>query len=118
LTFLAGVLLIATGLMLAMYGFMALISDVGRSTDVAFRIGPDAWGIIHLLGGILLFIAGCNIFVGKYWARLLAIGVACLAVLGGLISIDAYPIWSIGLIVLNVGIIWALVFHGTDVNFD
>jgi hypothetical protein len=118
LTAVAGMLLIATGLILAVYGISALLGVVGRSTDVFFHIGPTAWGIFQLLGGVLLLLAGCNIFVGKYWARAVAIGVAAVVILGALISIDAYPFWAMALIVLNIAIIWALVYHGTEITFD
>src|SRR5512145_1504628 len=118
LSFVAAVLMIATGLILMMYGFFELIGDYGRTTDIPFHIGVTGWGIIHMASGALLLLAGCNLFVGKYWARNVAIGCACLAILGALMSIEAYTIWAIALIVLNIGIIWALLFHARDISFD
>jgi hypothetical protein len=117
-TFIAGVLLIGSGLIIAMYGFIALTSDVGHSTNVGLYIGPGAWGVIQIVGGAVLFFAGCNLFVGKYWARLVGIGVAVIALIGGLVSIDAYPVWGVVLVVLNLFILWALMFHATDASFD
>jgi hypothetical protein len=117
-TAVAGMLLITGGLILAAYGISALFGIAGRSTDVFFYIGPTAWGITHLLGGVLMFLAGCNIFVGKFWARAVGIAVATIFILGALISIDAYPVWAVALIVLNISIIWALVYHGTEITFD
>jgi hypothetical protein len=117
-TAIAGMLLIATGLILTVYGISALVGIAGRSTDVFFHTSPTAWGIIHLLGGVLMLSAGGNIFVGKRWARAVGIGVASIVVLGALVSIDAYPVWAAGLVVLNIAIIWALAYHGTDITFD
>lgn len=113
LTFLCGGLMIAMGLSLTVYGFSALLGGGGRSTDLLFHMGPKLWGAIHTVGGITLFIAGCNIFVGRYWAQMVGIGCSCLAILGGLLSIETYPVWGIGLIVLNLGIIWALAITAT-----
>jgi hypothetical protein len=118
LTAVAGMLLITAGLALSMYGISALSGIAGRSTDVFFHIGPTAWGIAHLLGGVLMFLAGCNLFVGKLWARAVAIGVGTIVILGALISIDAYPVWALALIVLNIAIIWGLIYHGAEITLD
>lgn len=117
-TAIAGMLLITTGLALAVYGISALLGAVGRSTDVVFHISPTVWGITHLIGGVVMFLAGCNLFIGKFWARATAIVVASIVILGALVSIDAYPVWAVGLIVLNLAIIWALVYHGTEITLE
>jgi hypothetical protein len=117
-TFVAGLLMIATGLILVVYGVGALFTDFGRSTDVFFRIGPKAWGVIHTIGGVVLFMAGCNLFVGRYWARVVGIAVACIVILGALASIEAYTFWALGLILLSSVIIWALAFHSTEEVFS
>jgi hypothetical protein len=118
-TFLAGILLIGTGLILFMYGLSTLFLDVGgSSSDVPIKIGPTTWGLIRLLVGGLLFVAGCNIFVGKFWARLVGIGVAVIALLAGLAQLDASPVWGVALIALNTAIIWALTRHGTDATLS
>jgi hypothetical protein len=78
----------------------------------------DAEAILHLLGGALMLLADCNIFVGKRGARVVAIGVATIVILGALVSINAYPVWAVGLIVLNIAIIWALLDHGTEITLS
>jgi len=116
-TFLAGCLLIASGLILFIYGVSAIFSDIGRSTAVLVPVSATAWGFIHVAGGALLFLAGCNIFIGRYWARLVGVAVAGVAIIGSLISIETYPLWALILILLNGVIIWALTQHGNDVTF-
>jgi hypothetical protein len=117
-TFLAGILLIGSGLILFMYGLSTLFIDAGRSTDVPVHIGPTGWGIIRIAVGGLLFLAGCNLFVGRYWAKLVGMGVAAIALLAGIATLDAYPVWGLVLILLNIAIIWALALHSRDVTFS
>jgi len=116
-TFIAGCLLVATGLIVFVYGFFGLFQTVGRSTDVLFYIGPKEWAVIRVIGGIFLFAAGCNIFVGKYWARVVGIAIGLLAIIAGLVTMDAHPVWGLGLVVFNAFIVWALTFHGKDLSF-
>jgi hypothetical protein len=108
----AAILLIFSGLLIAGYGIVALFfGGFASGIESAAGISADAWSMIFSVGGIVLFLAGCNIFVGRYWARAVGIGVAVLALLGALVSIDAYPVFALILIVLNLGIIWSLGFR-------
>jgi hypothetical protein len=118
LTFIAGLLLIATGLTIAMYGLSSLFAGTGRSTDFPVHIGATVWSVIHLCGGIVLAAAGANLFMGKPWARIVAMAVAAIALLAGLVSIDAYPVWGILMVLLNVGIIWSLARHYGEARFE
>jgi hypothetical protein len=65
-----------------------------------------------------MLLADCNILVGKRRARVIAIGVATIVTLGALVSINASPVWAAGLIVLDIAIIWALLYHGTEITFE
>jgi hypothetical protein len=114
--FAAAMLLIATGLFVAVYGGTSLVFGTGRSTGTLIHIGPAAWSLIFLFGGIALCLAGCNLLVGRFWARLVGIGVACIALLTALLWLDTYPLFSLGLVILNLGIIWALTLHWKDIQ--
>ena len=113
-TFIAAIVMIATGMILCMYGIAGLFSDMGKSTSVPFHIGPDGWSVIYLVGGVTIFLAGCNIFVGKFWARMVGITIATVTLIVSLTHLETYPVWSLGMIVLNLAILWALVVHGND----
>jgi hypothetical protein len=114
--FIAAALLIVTGMILFIYGFSAMLADVGRSTDVGIHIGPKLWGIIHIFGGVFLCIAGGNLFLGRPWARVVGIVMAILVVLGAAISADAYTFWAIPFVIFNLAIIWALWRHGDELG--
>ena len=108
----AAALLITTGLVLAVYGLSELFfSNVGTGTDTVVAVSAEAWAVVYTIGGIVLFLAGCNIFVGRFWARAVGIAVAVVALVGGLVSLDSYPVFALVLIVINLGIIWSLGFR-------
>jgi hypothetical protein len=69
-----------------------------------------------MIGGIVLVIAGAGLMTGNVLARIVAIVLATLSVLGSFYSIPYYPVWSIMMIVLGIGVIWALTVHGNDLS--
>jgi hypothetical protein len=102
--FLAALLLIGTGLIIFVYALF----DQTRTTDIIFNLGPGTWRVLMLIGGVVLVVAGGNLFVGKYWARMVGLAVAALAFLVGVLHLDSDLIFAIVLIVLNAGILYAL----------
>jgi hypothetical protein len=117
LTAFAAVLLIFSGLLVAGYGFTALFfGGFASGTESAAGISAEAWSVIFAVGGVVLFMAGCNIFAGRFWARVIGIAVSVIALVVGLISLDAYPVFAVITIVLNLGIIWSLGFRWNDIR--
>ena len=115
--FVAGLLLIFPGLIIAVYGMSALIfGGFPSGIQSAAGISAEAWSIIFAVGGVALFLAGCNLFVGQYWARYVGIAVAAVALVCGLISLGTYPVFASILICLNLGIIWSLGFRWNDMR--
>ena len=97
-------LLITAGLIIFVYALF----DQTRQTDIILGIGSDVWRVLMLLGGVGLVAAGVNLFVGKLWARAVGLGLALLALVAGLLHLESDPVLAIGLILLNLGIIYAL----------
>jgi hypothetical protein len=97
-------LLITTGCIVFVYALF----DQTRTTDIIFNMRPSVWRILMLVGGVGLVAAGGNLFVGKFWARAIGLSLATLALLAGLLHIQSDPLLSVGLIVLNLGVIYAL----------
>ena len=87
-----------------------------------FVVGPNyvyefdvtAWGWIHMILGVIVFIAGWGVFSGKEWARAVGIGVAILAAIAQFFYIPYYPVWAVLIIALCVACIWALAAYGRD----
>ncbi|MER5502419.1 MULTISPECIES: hypothetical protein [unclassified Streptomyces] len=106
----AAVLMIFGGAMTIFEGIAAIAKDdvfvVAR--DYLFRFNLTGWGWIHLILGIVILIAGCALFTGAAWARVVGIVIAGLSGLANFLWLPYYPFWALVLIAINVFIIWAL----------
>ena len=74
------------------------------------------WGWISLILGIVVFMAGLELLRGAMWARVLAVFLAGLSLIGNMAFVDAYPIWSITMMIIDVLIIYALTVHGGELS--
>lgn len=76
-----------------------------------------AWGWVNLILGIIVLIAGYELFRGALWARILAITLAAISIIANMAYMDAYPLWSILIIVLNILVVYALLIHGSELKY-
>ena len=67
-----------------------------------------------MLLGILAGVAGWGVLKGQMWARVVGIGFALLSMAIQFLIIPLYPIWSLLMIALDIGIIWALATYRRD----
>jgi hypothetical protein len=67
-----------------------------------------------MIGGIVLVACGALLLTGSLFARILTILLAVISVIWNFFSIPYYPVWSIIMIAMGVGVIWALTAHGGD----
>ncbi|HUA12981.1 MAG TPA: hypothetical protein VL989_00555 [Candidatus Sulfotelmatobacter sp.] len=74
------------------------------------------WGWISLVLGIIIFMAGYELLKGSVWARVIAIILACLSIIANVAFINAYPIWSVIIIVIDVIVIYSLFVHGDELG--
>jgi hypothetical protein len=106
----AAVLMIFGGVMAIFEGASAIAKDAvfvaGR--DYLFRFNLTGWGWIHLVLGILIVIAGCMLFTGAVWARVVGIVLAGMSAVANFLWLPHYPLWSLVLIAIDIFIIWAL----------
>lgn len=110
----AAVLLMVGGVLNVIYG-IAAISNSHFFTQHAHYVFSNlkTWGWITLILGILEFAASLSLFAGGAYGRWFAIVVGCLAAIGALLSIPAYPLWSIAVFALSLWIIHGLIIYGT-----
>ncbi|WP_341683529.1 hypothetical protein REK76_14950 [Nocardia farcinica] len=113
----AGVTSIAAAALLITSGIVGLLQGIaGVSEDELFVVGPQytyefdltTWGWIHIVLGVLLIVTGLAVITGATWARVTAIGLACLSIIGNFLWLPYYPLWSIIVIALDAVVIWAL----------
>jgi hypothetical protein len=74
------------------------------------------WGWINLILGIIIFMAGLELLRGAMWARLLAVILAILSFVANAGFVNAYPIWSIIMMTVDVFVIYALTVHGAEMR--
>ncbi|HEX5369534.1 MAG TPA: hypothetical protein VFY10_08990 [Dehalococcoidia bacterium] len=114
----AAVLMLMMGSFHFIEGLVAVINDkfyVVRP-DYALEFDVSAWGWISMIGGVVLVVAGFGLISGSKVARIITILLAAISIIWNFFSIPYYPIWSIIMIVIGIGVIWALVTHGSDID--
>jgi hypothetical protein len=115
----AGLMMIMVGSFQAIEGLVAIFDDgFYHVTEGGLLVNVDytAWGWTHLLLGALLIVSGAGVLVGNVLARTVAVVVAMLSVVVNLLFIEAYPIWSILIITVDVLVIYALIVHGRELR--
>ncbi|MEU3721856.1 hypothetical protein [Streptomyces sp. NPDC031705] len=106
----AGVLMAVNGVFSVFEGIAALAKDdvylpVG---DYTFRFDLTAWGWIHLILGVIVFVVGVGILKGAQWGRVAGIALAALSVLFHFLWLPYQPLWALIAIAIGVFVIWAL----------
>ena len=98
------------GMFQAIQGIVAIANDefYTRAAHYTFHLDVTAWGWIHLLIGIGVFVVGLGLFRQKSWAAIGGIAFAMLSALDNFFFIPYYPVWSLVVIALDVWVIWAL----------
>ena len=115
----AGFMMIMLGCFHAIQGLVALFDDkkfLIADSGLTVSVDYTAWGWIHLIGGIVILLAGISLFAGRMWARIVGVVLAFISAIANIAFLSAYPIWSAIMIVLDVLIIWALTVHGAEMK--
>ena len=71
---------------------------------------------MHLILGLLLLLSGVGVLAGNVAARTVGVILAGLSALANMLFIEAYPFWSILIIVVDVLVIYALTVHGRELH--
>lgn len=115
----AAILMILLGAFHAIQGLIALFNPeyylVGPH-GLSVHLDYTAWGWVHLIAGIIVFIAGIGVLAGQTWARIVGIVLAMISALTSFAFIAAYPVWSCIVIALDVLIVYALAVHGRELR--
>jgi hypothetical protein len=115
----ASVMMVLLGCFQAAQGLVAIFDDgFYRVTESGLVIDVDytAWGWVHLLLGVVIVVCGLGVLTGNVAARAVGVLLAGLSALVNLLFIEAYPIWSILIITIDVLVIYALIVHGKELR--
>ena len=116
----AGIMMILIGVFHAIAGLSGIIKDNFYAVlpNYVLKFDVTTWGWIHLIGGIVVVLAGLSLFSGAVWARTVGVALAAVSALVSFAWIPLYPIWSLVLIAIDVTVIWALTVHGRDITME
>jgi hypothetical protein len=109
-TALAAVFMVLSGLWSFLEGLAAIIKGgfFVVLPNYAYDISVTGWGWMHLVLGVVVFLAGLCLFMDMAWARVTGIILATISAVANFLYIPYYPLWSIVVIALDVFVIWAL----------
>jgi len=112
----AAVTMAMIGMFHAIAGLAALFENEFYVTtpNYVFEMDVTTWGWIHLIGGIVIALAGFGVFSGNLAARIVGITIAGLSAVVNFAFVPYQPLWSLTIIALDVFVIWALTAHGRD----
>jgi hypothetical protein len=84
--------------------------------NLVVDVNYNVWGTVHLILGVLLLLSGAGVLTGNLAARTVGVILAGLSALANLLFIEAYPLWSIIIIAVDVLVIYALTVHGRELK--
>jgi hypothetical protein len=114
----AGVMMIISGSLNALYGLIALVNDewVVWTNRGSLYLDISEWGWVHMIAGIVMVLAGFGVFSGSVIARTVGVIVAGLSLIANFFFIPAYPLWALLVVTIDILVIWALTAHGSEMK--
>jgi hypothetical protein len=108
--------------MLAIVGVLNVIYGIAAIGDSAFFVnntryilsGLNTWGWVTLILGVIQLFAALSLWGGGLFGRIVGIVVCGLSAIAALLSIPAYPFWSLAIFALDVVIIYQIATRGTE----
>jgi hypothetical protein len=109
----AAIILSIIAILNVIYGIAAIGNSSFFVEDTRYILsGLNTWGWIALILGIVQLIAAASIVRGGEFGRWFGIVAASLNAITSLLSIPAYPFWSLAIFAVDVLIIYGLSAYG------
>jgi hypothetical protein len=113
LTFVA-VMFIAASALNALYGISALAKDDYFAVDELLFGDLALWGVLYLCVAAVQLLAGILVLRSSMAGTVLGVTLALFSAFIALLSIGAYPVWSVVVLLIDGLIIYALTVHAPD----
>jgi hypothetical protein len=112
----AGAMMIMGGIFQFIQGLAAVIQDdfFVLTRNFAFDLDVTTWGWVHMVTGAVVVLAGFYVFTGNLAARMVGITIAILSGIINFFFIPYYPVWSLLIIAIDIGVVWALATYDTS----
>ncbi len=109
----AGIMFLVSATLNTIWGIAAVSNSHFFVGDASLILsGLNTWGWVAMGFAALEVLAALSIFRGGTFGRWFGIIVAGFAVVAAMMSIPAYPLWSLALVALGVMVIHGLAAHG------
>jgi hypothetical protein len=111
----AGVMLLIAGVLNVIYGIAAIGDSNFFINDTKYILSNlNTWGWITLVIGVIQMFAAFSLWSGNLYGRIIGIGAAGLSAISALLSIPAYPFWSLAIFAIDVVVIQQIATRGTQ----
>jgi hypothetical protein len=109
----AAIMLVLAGCLSIIWGIAAVSSSHFFVANATYILsGLNTWGWVAMCFGVLEFIAAASIWRGGEFGRWFGMVVAGLAAIVAMLTIPAYPFWSLTLFALYVLVVYGLAAYG------
>ena len=111
----AGIMIMMVGVLNIIWGIAAIDKSSFFVQDAKYVFSNlQTWGWIILVLGGLQLAAAFSIWSGGGYGRWFGIATATVNAIAALLSIPAYPFWSLAIFAIDVLIIYGLAAYGGD----
>ncbi|QUQ66213.1 DUF7144 family membrane protein [Kutzneria sp. CA-103260] len=116
--FFAGVMLLVTGVLNVVEGFIALSQStrVVMVEDKLYMIDISGWGWALVIFGAVMLASGLGLFAASSAARIAAIVIVGVHAAVQVFWLGAYPVWSMLMIALDTVVLYALTVRWQEVR--
>jgi hypothetical protein len=109
----AGIMLLIAGVLNVIYGIAAVGNSKFFVHETQYILsGLNTWGWVTIVIGALEIVAAFSIWSGGGFGRWFGIIAASLSSIGALLSMPAYPFWSLAVFAIDILIIYGLAAYG------
>ena len=109
----AGVMLFIVGVLNVIYGIAAIGDSSFFVQDQRYILSNlNTWGWVMLILGLFQLFAAFSLWSGGLYGRIFAIVAASLSAIAALLSIPAYPFWSLAIFAIDIIIIHQVARYG------
>ena len=109
----AGVMLFIVGVLNVIYGIAAIGDSSFFVQDQRYILSNlNTWGWVTLILGLFQLFAAFSLWSGGLYGRIFAIAAASLSAIAALLSIPAYPFWSLAIFAIDIIIIHQVARYG------
>jgi hypothetical protein len=109
----AGIMLMLIGVLNVIWGIAAIGDSSFFVNDTKYILSDlNTWGWVTLILGAVQILAAYSIWNGNQFGRWFGMAVAGLSSIGALMSIPAYPFWSLAIFAVDILVIYGLAGYG------